>query len=137
MPYSHTQITLRGYHFEDASFGFNLNAAITEDDIGKAVTIDTAAANTVKLAGDDDEIIGRLATFENRSVEGTKVGAVELRFANTLPVATGATIAVGDTAVGAGDGEVRRLEDTGVSAPDYSKNFVAEIVGNFAVVVKA
>lgn len=135
----HTNVTLRGYYFEDSIFTFKLKAGITKDDIGKAVALDTSAANTVKLAGDNDVIIGRLETVENRSVEGILVGAVALRFAEILPIKTGETVNVGDTVVGAGDGEVKALMSgsPAASAPNYSMNFVAEVIGTNAVVVKA
>ena len=132
----HTKPTLRGYHFEDWSFTFVLASGITASDIGKAVSIDTSAANKVKLAADGDFVLGRLASVEDRTVEGQLIGAVELKFANILPIKSGETVAVGDTVIGAGSGEVKTLKVTGVSAPDYSINFVAEIQGSNAVVVK-
>ncbi|MBN7759775.1 hypothetical protein JYP52_01385 [Nitratireductor aquibiodomus] len=130
--YSHQNVTLRGFHWEASSLTFNLNAAITKDTpIGSALTVDAAAPNTMKLAGDGDPIVGRLASFENREVEGTKVGAVELQWSNVMPIAAGATVNVGDTVVGAGDGEVKAA-----AAADYTQNFVAEVIGTMAVVVK-
>lgn len=132
----HTNVSLAGFHFEDFSLTFKLTAGITANDVGKAVALSTAAPNTVKLAGDGDVIIGRLATVEDRTIEGTLLGAVELKFANTLPIKTGEVVVVGDTVVGAGAGEVKTLKVTGVSAPDYSKNMVVEVVGLVATVVK-
>lgn len=135
----HNKVSLRGYYFEDSIFTFNLKTGITQADIGKAVSLDTSAANTVKLAGDGDVIIGRLETVENRTVEGTLVGAVALRFAELLPIKSGETVAVGDTVVGAGNGEVKALKsgEPAASAPNYAMNFVAEVIGTNAVVVKA
>lgn len=143
MSYSHQNVTLRGFHWEDSSLTFNLATGITAADIGKAVSIDAGAANKVKLAGDGDIIIGRLASVESRSVEGTLIGAVELQFANTLPIksglADGEVVVVGSTVVGAGSGQVKALT-TGsgptVAAPNHSINFVVEIIGTNAVVVK-
>lgn len=134
--YSHQNVTLRGFHFEDASLTGNLAAGITEADIGKAVSVDPTGPNKFKLAADGGHIIGRLASVEARTVEGSLIGAIEFQFANLLPIKAGAVIAVGDTAVGAGNGEVKRLENAGASTPDHSKNFVAEIIGTNAVVVK-
>lgn len=141
--YSHTNVTLRGFHWETSSLTFNLAAGIVAADVGKAVALDASGDNKVKLAGDGDTIIGRLATVENRTVEGTLVGAVELQFANILPIKAGLVdgevVAVGSTVVGAGNGEVKALA-TGaaptVAAPNHSINFVAEIIGTNAVVVK-
>lgn len=127
----HTSVSLRGFHFEDFSLTFKLKSGILAADVGKAVAIDATAANTVKLAGDGDKIVGRLATVEDRTIEGTLIGAVELKFANLLPIKTGSTVLVGDTVVGAGAGEVKSA-----ATPDYNDNFVAEIIGTSAVVVK-
>lgn len=127
----HTKPTLRGYHFEDWSFTFNLATGITAADIGKAVSLDTTGNNKVKLAGDGDVIVGMLSTVEDRVVEGQLVGAVELKFANILPIKSGNTVAVGDSVQGAGGGEVKKI-----TTPDYSLNYVVEIQGTNAVVVK-
>lgn len=134
-------VSLRAIYFEDFQLPFNLADGITRADAGKAVALDSSAANTVKLAGDGDEIVGRLQTVEDRPIEGLLVGTVAVRFSAALPVGAAATIAVGDTAVGAGDGTVKRLEDgEGDSAPDYSKNMVVETVTlggvDYAVVVR-
>jgi hypothetical protein len=126
----HTKVSLRGFHFEDFHLTFTLAAGITAADVSKAVSIDTSAPNKVKLAADGDIIIGRLATVEDRKVEGQLVGAVALKFMNTLPMKTGSEPAVGDTVVGGGAGTVKKA-----GANDANKNFVAEIIGTDAVVV--
>lgn len=126
----HTRVSLRGFHFEDASLTVNLQAGITDADVGKAVSM-TTTANTFKLAADGDTIVGRLASVEDRTVEGQLVGAVEFQFANYLPIKAGQTVAVGDTVIGAGGGEVKKA-----TTADHNKNFVAEVVGSNAVVVK-
>jgi hypothetical protein len=127
----HFNVSLRGFHFEDSLLTVNLASGITAADVGKAVTIDTTAANTFKLAGDGDHVMGRL-----REVEGQLVGTVAFRFANLLPIKTGETVAVGDTVVGGGNGTIKALQAGGDSAPDYTANFVAEVNGDYAVVVK-
>lgn len=126
----HNKVSLRGFHFEDASLTVKLAAGITQNDIGKAVAMSNVA-NTFKLAGADEHIVGRLVSVEDRTVEGQLVGAVEFQFANYLPIKAGEAVAAGDTVVGAGNGEVKKL-----ATPDHSKNFVAEVVGSNAVVVK-
>lgn len=134
MPTSfHDKVTLRGFHWEDSSLTFNLASAIAAADVGKAVSLNGVVANSVKLAADGDAIVGRLATYEDRTVEGIKVGAVELQFANLLPVNAAAlsALAVGDSVQGAGAGEVKKA-----AANDPRKNFVAEIIGTNAVVVQ-
>lgn len=65
------KVSLRGLIQENFQYGFLGAAGLTSADEGKAVTLDTGAANTVKLAGDGDMIIGRLEKVEVRSVEGT------------------------------------------------------------------
>lgn len=134
MPTSfHDKVTLRGFHWEYSSLTFNLASTIVAADIGKAVSLDTSGNNKVKLAADGDAIVGRLSTVEDRVVEGIRVGAVELQFANVLPIAASAvaTLAVGNTVVGAGNGEVKAA---GTHNP--RNNFVAEIIGTNAVVVQ-
>ena len=49
--------SLKGIFHEDFQYGFLLKAGITEADEGKPVALDTAAANTVKLATDGDDIV--------------------------------------------------------------------------------
>jgi hypothetical protein len=127
----HTKVSLRGYHFEDFILTFTLAAGITAADVGKAMSIDTSAANKVKLAADGDTIVGRLATVEDRKVEGQLVGAVALKFANVLPIKSGQVVAIGDTVIGAGAGEVKKA-----ASADHSKNFVANVDGTDAVVVQ-
>ncbi|MFN4091624.1 MAG: hypothetical protein ACK4FG_01855 [Brevundimonas sp.] len=105
----HTQVALYGYDFPDFQLTCALNSAIVAADVGKALAQDTAGANRVKLAGEGDEIIGYLMTFEDRVVEGQKVGTVSFKFAQKLKIKTGETVAVGDRLVGAGSGEVKAL----------------------------
>jgi hypothetical protein len=100
-------VNLRRYFFEDWLFTFNLASGITSADVGKALSRDTSAANTLKLAADDDDIVGRLEQVEDRAQEGQLVGAVSIKFLNSLPIAAAQTINVGDKIVGAGNGEVK------------------------------
>jgi hypothetical protein len=134
MPTSfHDKVTLRGFHWEYSSLTFNLAAGITAADVGKAVSLNGVVPNSVKLAADGDNIVGYLSTYEDRTVEGIKVGAVELQFANLLPIAASAqaTLAVGNSVVGAGNGEVKAA-----ATHNPRNNFVAEIIGTKAVVVQ-
>lgn len=96
------------YQVEDANIPFYLASAITAADVGKAVTQDTTAARTVKLAGDGDVVIGRLDTFEDRVSEGVKVGNIQLKggMRFTYP-SSGVTFAIGDRIIGAGSGLVK------------------------------
>lgn len=104
-------VTLRGFQFEDAQFTCLISGSPTSSDVGKAVSQDTGAANTVKLAADDDVIVGRLMAVENRVQEGIVVATVAFQFLDKLPVKSGlsggAVVALGKFLVGAGAGEVK------------------------------
>lgn len=89
-------------------FPYFLNVATVEADIGKAVSIDTSAAYTVKLAADGDVIHGVLASWENRVVEGYLAGAVFLEGGFAFKRSAGGTVVTpGLVLCGAGAGEVR------------------------------
>lgn len=100
-------VTLNGYYDEESVHTFIITGTVTANDVGKAVTLDTTQANSVKLAGDGDPIFGKMMQFEDRSVEGIKVAAVCRRFSAPLPIKTGATVNIGDTLVGGGSGTVK------------------------------
>ena len=102
-------ISHRGLVTEDALIPYYLASAIVAADVGKAVSIDTSAARTVKLAADGDVIHGVLATFEDRSIEGAKVGTVAIKGGYGFTRSAGGTaITPGDLLCGAGSGEVRK-----------------------------
>ena len=129
-------VTLNGYAFEDSMLTFHLASGITAADVGKAVALDTTAPNKVKLAGDDDYIIGRLETVELRTQEGQNVGTVALRFAQRLPIKSGETIAVGDSLIGAGAGEVKAqaaYAAIGDVPLKPSRTIAVEIIGSSVV----
>lgn len=90
-------LTLKNLHVEEFAFAFYLEASITEDDLGKAVTVDDSAEMTVKLAGDGDVILGRLDTFEDRG--DFKIGAIQLK-GGTAFTYTGTAPSVGHGLVG-------------------------------------
>jgi hypothetical protein len=114
-----------------AYIAFNLPTTLTAADVGKAVALDSAAANKVKLAGEDDIIIGRLETVEVRSASQV-VGTVAISGIMKLPIDTGETINVGDTVVGNGSA-------TGAckakGSADLTDNYVVEVIGTTHVVV--
>lgn len=130
-------ISLAGMYHEDWQYPFFVSGSVTQADVGKAVTLDTAAANTVKLAGDGDVILGRLEVFENRVQEGIKVGTVNLKGGMKLPVKENETVAIGNAVIGAGGGEVRAAVTVGESADaPVTDNIVVEVGSDFCVVVK-
>lgn len=133
-------ISLRGMTHEKFHYPFYLASGITKADVGKAIALDTSAANTVKLAGDGDKIIGKLVSVEDRGVEGVLVGTVTLRggFRFTEVDTPAFAIAVGDTVVGAGAGLVKARENAGGTAKeaDHGDNFVVEVDGTNIIVVR-
>lgn len=121
-------VSLRGLYHEDAQYTFLLASGITQADVGKAVTLDLTAANTVKLAADNDRILGRLHSVEGRTQEGpiARTGAVGLAGGYDFlvnPQATASspdeTPAIGDYIVGgtatAGNGYVQKEQTGGKS----------------------
>ena len=113
-----------------------LASGITEADEGKALSLDTSAANTAKLAADDDEIIGYLGRVENRIVESELVGQLVAGNSFALPIKSSLTggdvVALGSYALGAGSGEIKG------SATATGKFRVVELLagGTHAVVAK-
>lgn len=124
-------VSLSGIEHDDFHYPFRLASGITRADVGKAVALDTSAANTVKLAGDGDTIVGKLVTVENRVTEGILVGTVALKGGFAFTIKTGQTVAVGATAVGAGGGEIKAA-----ATPNHAVNMVVSVSGSTAIVVK-
>lgn len=108
-------LSKKGRYLENWQEAFELASTITAADVGKAVTVDTAAPKRVKLAGDGDTILGRLEVVEIRTQEDFNIGTVSLKGFNWFPVKaslSGVNIPlVGDTIVGAGAGEVKARTD--------------------------
>lgn len=100
-------VSLRGLFVDQFQFTFRLSAGIVAADIGKAVALVPGTANTVRLAADNDIIVGRLESVENRTVEGISVGTISLKGGLDLPKSSGVTVTVGDYLVGAGAGLVK------------------------------
>jgi hypothetical protein len=134
MAYSHTSVQLAGFHFEDSLITFKLDSGLTADHVGEPIALKTGVNGTVKRGADGERIHGYLQSYEDRTVEGAKVGAVALRLAQRFKVKTADTLAVGDCACCAGNGEVRKM----VVATDELPvdNVVVEVVGGYAVVHK-
>lgn len=120
-------VTLRGQTQPESRYTFVLDAAIVVGDIGKAVAIKAGSANTVKLAAAGELVVGRLYSFEDRTVEGIKVGTVETR--GGFVMTTTGVVAVGNSVVGdAIAGTVKAGAD--------SRNRIVEILtGTTAVVL--
>lgn len=126
------QIVSWGYTSPDDIFTYLISGTVTDNDVGKAVTLDTTAANTVKLAGAGDAIFGRLEVYEDRAVLGLKVASVAREFKDLIPIATGLTgfdvVAVGDTVVGSAAGLVKAKNSGSAKTPNWVENVVVELV---------
>jgi hypothetical protein len=121
------------YH-DDFQYPFLLAAGITVADQGKAVALDASAANTVKLAGDGDRIIGRLEVVEIRVQEGINIGTVSIQGGLDYPVKAGEVLAPGDSIVGSTTAGSVKKAGAGV----LSNLVVVEIRANGnAVAIKA
>lgn len=130
--------SLAGIYFEDYQLTYLISGSPDPvASLGCAVTIDTTAANTMRLAAAGERIFGRLETCEVRTVEGITVGTVARKFSDTLPIKVGEVFNVGDTAVGSSTlGSVEVLKVSSVSAPDYNQNVVTEVRTDGTVVVQ-
>lgn len=107
-------ISLRGITHEDFHYPFNLASGMTIADVGKAVALDTTAARTVKIAAATEELLGVLVSFEDRTVEGVKVGTVALKGGFQLTAVTGHAIVVGDYVEGSATaGQVQEVTTSG------------------------
>lgn len=71
-------VSLRGLYVEAFQWTFLGAAGLTAADVGKAVTLDTTAANTVKLAGNGDKILGILEVVEVRTQDAVITCTVAL-----------------------------------------------------------
>lgn len=104
-----------------ARYTFAVVGSITLADVGKAVALDHSQDNAVRLAGDGDEVYGRIFVVEDRSTGN--VATIETLGGFTLPVAVGSTFTRGQTPVGAGNGLVKpaTTNDQRFAAVDLSK----------------
>lgn len=132
MDYSINRVVSQYFPLDDFTFTYNLAAGATIEHVGNALTLDPTGNSQMKLAGDGDRIDGRLFQFEDRRQQGGGlVGSVERKFKAKLPVAAGATVALGDTVVGAGNGFVKAA-----ATDDPTINTVVEVLNGFVTVEK-
>jgi hypothetical protein len=142
MPYTPNGVQMEGFPFGIFTFTYLLTGVAATDDAvaataGKAVSLDTAAAGSVKLAADGEEIFGRVYVAENRAVSGVRVASIARKFKERLPATAGHAIAVGNRVVGAGAGLVRKVA-TGVPAEVTAGagNVVVETGTDYVIVEK-
>lgn len=91
-------ITLRGLVPQVFAWGWNVSGVVAQSNVGELVAQDLTAANTVKLLAADDAPIGVLASYEDRKIEGIKVGTVDHK--GGFGVKYTGTLAIGDSVVG-------------------------------------
>lgn len=97
----------REFFSEDSLYTFYISGGVTQDDVGKAVSLDTSTPMTVKLAADGDEIFGRFEVYESRLQDGTTLATIATEFMGALPLKDGETPNIGDTLIGGGSGTVK------------------------------
>lgn len=141
MPYTPNAVVANSFSFPDYTFTMNVSGAVVQADVGKAVTLDTATANTVKLAAAGDRIYGRLESLETGGLDGLTVGAVSRKYRAILPVASGLAgldvPAIGDTVVGSATaGAVKASNNATIKTPDRGINTVLEVLSGNRVVVE-
>lgn len=104
---------------------------------GRAVSLDTSAASTVKLTTDGEAIFGRVYRGENRQIAGVVTASIQRKFKEKLPATAGHGIVIGGRVVGAAGGLVRAA-NTGVPAEvtAAADNIVVEVGTDYVVVEK-
>lgn len=118
------QIVNEGFPFGVFTFTYAISGTFADDTAiaatqGKAVSQDTSASGTVKLAADGDAIFGRVYAAERRAILGMNVASVARKFKERLPTAAGYTApAIGDRVIGGGSGTVKKATaNSGAGVP--------------------
>lgn len=122
-------VILEGTGHPDFQYTYSISGTVVEADEGKAISLDTSATNTVKLAGDGDALLGRLFKYEDRVVEGTKLATIETKGGFRLPKLESEVIAVGNTVIGAGSGNVK------AAGSANSSNHVTKVGTDYVIVM--
>lgn len=128
-------VVLEAFSFEDFTFTRFITGTVDATVIGKAVTNDTTAAGSVKLAGEGDSIYGRIYTYEDRTQEGVKVVGCERKFIKRLPKSA-AAIAIGDHVVGTLVNGVGGFVKTGTPSATDHRNTVLYVGADYVIVEK-
>lgn len=134
MTYKATAVVAHSFSYPDYTFSMNVSGAVTQADVGKAVTLDSGAENTVKLAGDGDHVYGRLETIETGGLDGLTVGAISRKFRAILPTAAAVTVGAEVT----GSATAGAVKPTAAQPAEGAKSnrVLAILTGNRAVVEK-
>lgn len=132
MSYTPNAVVAHSFSFPDFTFTMNVSGTVTRADVGKAVTLNPATANTVKLAGADDVVYGRLESLETGGLDGLTVGAVARKYRAILP--TTGTVAVGDQVSGSATAGVVKATGTQPAEGAKTNRILEVLTGNRAVV---
>lgn len=135
MAYDPRAVVSSGFPLDDFTFTYLLSGAPVPADIGKALTLDTTAANTFRLAANAEPIQGRLWQVEDRTQQGAGiVGTVQRKFKEKMPAAAAHGIVVGDSVVGSATPGLVRKANAAATPPDPRTNLVVEVGTDFVVV---
>lgn len=122
-------VTLQGLIPEAFAWTWNVTGNVTAANVGELVQQDITAPNAVKLLVPDGAPLGYLQTFEDRKIEGIKVGTVDHK--GGFRVKTTGVIAIGDSVVGSATiGAVKAA-----AAPNRAIVTEVDATGNTAVIV--
>ena len=136
MAFNPNQVVLDGFTQHDFAFTMYLAAGhgLTDDELyGRAVSLDTSADATVKVAADGEAVYGRIFQVEDRSQEGVVTVSVETRFRKRVKKASATVVARGDSVVGAGAGLVR-AHDGGTADTVPVNNVVLSVADDYVIV---
>lgn len=134
MVYNPASVVSEYFPLDDFMFTYNISGVVTQADLGKAVTQDTTAPNTMRLAADGEAIQGRLFSLELRTASGLQVGTVERKFKARVPK-TAPAIALGNEVVGSAT--LGAVKATAAQPTEHLKsNRVIEVGADYVVVEK-
>lgn len=69
-------VSLQGVNDPKYNHVWNVSGTVTQADVSKAMSQDITADSTAKLCAAGDKIIGSLFSYEDRKVEGIKIGTI-------------------------------------------------------------
>lgn len=134
MAYKLNAVVTNSFSYPDYTFTMNVSGTVAITDVGKAVTLDPATPNTVKLAGDNDHVYGRLESLEKGGLDGLTVGAVSRKFRSIVP--TAAAVTVGAEVSGSATAGAVKPTTTQPAEGAKSNRVLEVLTGNRAVVEK-
>lgn len=109
-------VTLDGIIDDTLDTTWYISGSVTKADEGKALSIDTTTARTLKLAADGDAVIGRAMVIEKRTQEGVQLvtlgpkGSAIFTYSGTAPT-------LAQQIQGAGAGVVKLLNGANARFP--------------------